>query len=61
VKREAPELQKSILDLSGDIKAAERERDAGRELASERVSVPIDLEQRRAQVKQLDRDHGLEL
>ena len=31
VEREAAEIQKSILDLSGDIKAAERERDTGQD------------------------------
>ncbi len=40
VEREAQELQKSILDLSGDIKAAERERDLGMELAVEKTSTP---------------------
>ena len=34
VERETADLQKSILDLSGDIKAAERERDLGLELGA---------------------------
>ena len=37
VEREAAELQKSILDLSGNIKAAEREREAGLELVAEKA------------------------
>jgi MobA/MobL family len=37
VEREAADLQKSILDLSGDIKAAERERDAGEALAADKT------------------------
>ena len=37
VEREAAELQKSILDLSGDIKAAEQERDVGQELTAEKA------------------------
>lgn len=37
VEREAAELQKSILDLSGDIKAAERERDVGLELGADKA------------------------
>jgi hypothetical protein len=61
VEREAAELQKSILDLSGDIKAAERERDAGRELTSERVSVPVDLEQLKARGRQASEQWRQEL
>jgi hypothetical protein len=51
VERETEEIRKSILDLSGDIQAAERERDAGRELTSGRVPVP-DLEQLKARGRQ---------
>jgi len=60
VEREASELQKSILDLSGDIKAAERERDAGREPTSERVPV-VDLEQLKARGRQASEQWRQEL
>jgi hypothetical protein len=40
VERETAELQKSILDLSGDIKAAERQRDTGLELGAEKTPTP---------------------
>jgi hypothetical protein len=40
VEREASEIQKSILDLSGDIKAAEQERDAGLELGADKTPKP---------------------
>lgn len=40
VEREASEIQKSILDLSGDIKAAERERDTGLELGADTTPTP---------------------
>jgi MobA/MobL family len=40
VEREAADLQKSILDLSGDIKAAERERDARLDLGADKTPKP---------------------
>ncbi len=40
MEREAADLQKSILDLSGDIKAAERERDAGLGLGADETPTP---------------------